>query len=260
MRLDPAAAAAGVRLIARATVGSTNAEALALARAGERGPLWIVATQQSAGRGRRGRQWISEPGNLYATLLLSDVASPSDVAQLSFVSALAIHDTLAALSPELRPRLSLKWPNDVLCDGNKICGILLEGESAATGGVTVAVGIGVNCAHHPRDMAFPAANLTELGFAASPDNVFQSLSGAMVRRLDQWQRGVGFAAIRADWLTRAAGIGQAIRVRLHDRDMIGIFEALDERGHLVVRRTDGTLETIAAGDVFPISAMPAEHV
>ena len=103
IQLGPGVAAAGVGLIACQTVGSTNAEALALARAGRRGPLWITASAQSAGRGRRGRDWVSEPGNLYATLLLTDPAPPERAAQLSFVAALAVHDAIAARAPALAP-------------------------------------------------------------------------------------------------------------------------------------------------------------
>ncbi|MGZ5805222.1 MAG: biotin--[acetyl-CoA-carboxylase] ligase [Xanthobacteraceae bacterium] len=259
MQLDPAAAAVGVRLIVHATLASTNAEALACARAGEHGPLWIVAREQSAGRGRRGRQWVSKPGNLYATLLLSDTGAPSGMAQLAFVAALAVHDTLAALAPDLRRRLSLKWPNDVLCDEMKICGILLEGETASAGSV-VAVGVGINCAHHPRDTEFPATDLAALGYAVTPEAVLQKLSAMMVGRVEQWNRGAGFAVTRADWLTRASGLGRTIRVRLHDRETIGIFESLDERGHLILSFPDGGFELIPAGDVFPLQAATAERV
>src|SRR5882672_7612875 len=154
MDLAPGAAAAGVGLIACDTVGSTNAEALRCARAGETGPLWITARAQSAGRGRRGRAWVSEPGNLYATLLLTDPAPPARAAQLSFVAALAVHDAIAQLAPSLAPRLALKWPNDVLCDGRKAAGILIEAEGAHP--LIVAVGIGVNCRHHPEVTEHPA--------------------------------------------------------------------------------------------------------
>src|ERR1700712_3772231 len=101
MRLHPDAAAAGVRLIALDEIGSTNTEAMTLARGGETGPLWITARRQSAGRGRRGRAWISEPGNLYATFLLSDAALPTRAAELSFVAALAVHDAVTACAPAL---------------------------------------------------------------------------------------------------------------------------------------------------------------
>src|SRR5712692_3600029 len=144
MKLDPRATAAGMRLVAHEVLGSTNAEALSLARQGERGPLWITAERQSAGRGRRGRSWVSAPGNLYASLLLTDPAPPEHWPELSFVAALALHDAVGGRIPGLAARLVLKWPNDLLIDRNKFAGILVEGEGAA-----VAIGIGVNCVHHP---------------------------------------------------------------------------------------------------------------
>src|ERR1700758_652202 len=117
MRLDPRASAVGVRLISHEVLPSTNTEALALARKDEKGPLWIAAGRQSAGRGRRGRAWVSEPGNLHATLLLTDPSPPRRVAELSFVAALALNDAILSLAPMLGGRLALKWPNDALIDG-----------------------------------------------------------------------------------------------------------------------------------------------
>ena len=128
MQLDPTAAAAGVRLITHETVGSTNEEALKLGRAGERAPLWIVARRQTAGRGRRGRTWVSEPGNLYASLLLTDPSPPDRFPELAFVAALALHDAVTGRIPGLAGRVALKWPNDLLIDRNKFAGILVEGE------------------------------------------------------------------------------------------------------------------------------------
>src|SRR5260370_34376250 len=138
-------------------VDSTNAEALRLAKAGERGPLWIVAKEQSPGRGRRGRAWISPVGNLHTTLMLIDPAPAAAAPQLGFVAGLALHDAAVAAVPALAPRLALKWPNDLLDAGRKIAGILIECEGDP---VTVAVGIGVNCRHHPDTTEFPATDLT----------------------------------------------------------------------------------------------------
>ena len=245
MQLDPRASAAGVRLIAHDAVGSTNAEALTLARHGERGPLWITATRQSSGRGRRGRAWVSEPGNLYASLLLTDPAPPEHRPELSFVAALAIHDALVDIAASLKPRLAIKWPNDLLLSGAKAAGILLEAEGEA-----VVIGIGVNCSTHPADTDFPATDLAAAGIAAAPEALFAALSAKMLGRLAQWNAGEGFSTVRADWLSRAAGIGEDIRVRLADRELAGRFEALDEAGSLVLRRPDGKAETITAGDVF----------
>src|SRR5262249_26897773 len=117
MKLEPRASAAGVRVIPHEVLGSTNAEALQLARHGERGPLWVTAERQSAGRGRRGRAWISPPGNLYASLLLTGPAAADCWPQLSFVAALAIHDAVVEVAGDLNPLLAIKWPNDLLLAG-----------------------------------------------------------------------------------------------------------------------------------------------
>jgi len=252
MHLDPAAIAAGARLEAHDVIGSTNAEARARACAGERGPLWIVARRQTAGRGRRGRAWVSEPGNLYATLLVTDPAPPERAATLSFVAALAVVDAVAAVAPSLSGRLGLKWPNDVLLDGAKLAGILIEGESGGGVPLAVAIGIGVNCAHHPRPTPMAATDLAAAGVAVGPERLFGALSRAMAERLARWDAGSGFAAIRADWLARAAGLGTDIRVALGERIHEGRFDGLGPEGHLILAQCDGTTLKIAAGDVFPL--------
>ena len=251
MRLD--SAAAGFRLSVHDTLASTNTEALALARRGETGPLWVTARQQTAGRGRRGNAWISVPGNFYATLLLCDPAAPENAPQLSFVAALAVFDAIADRATALREKLELKWPNDILCGGQKLAGILIEGETIAAR-LAVAVGIGVNCMHHPVDTAYPATDLAAAGTAVSAEDLFFALSGAMARRLAQWRRGDDFQSIRTNWLDRAAGIGGEMRVRLPNREFSGRAETLDEGGRLLLRLADGTLQTITAGDVFPVAA------
>jgi BirA family transcriptional regulator, biotin operon repressor / biotin---[acetyl-CoA-carboxylase] ligase len=251
MQLDPAATGAGFRLIAHNTLDSTNAEALryAFAQPSETGPLWVTAQEQTAGRGRRGNSWISPPGNLYATLLMKDPASPQRAPELSFVAALAVHDAIADCAPESRARLALKWPNDVLYGGAKLAGILLEGHRLEAS-LALAIGIGVNCQHHPSQTAYPATNLAAAGLKGSADDLFVALSRAMMGRLDQWRGGEGFSAVRSDWLGRARGVGEEIKVRLPDRVLVGRFEDLDERGCLLLRVADGSVETIVAGDVF----------
>jgi BirA family transcriptional regulator, biotin operon repressor / biotin---[acetyl-CoA-carboxylase] ligase len=244
MQLDPTALAAGVRLIAHETIGSTNTQALALSRRGERGPLWITAACQSAGRGRRGNVWVSEPGNLYASLLLGDGAAMR-AGELAFVAALAVHDAVAELAPQLRSHLALKWPNDLLVAGRKFAGVLIEAEGSA-----IVVGIGVNCAQHPAATPFPATDLAAAGAPVTPQQLFPCLSKTMLVRLSQWGEGGGFAAIRADWLNRATGVGEDIRVRLPARELSGRFQALDESGRLVLRLPDGRIEFISAGEVF----------
>jgi BirA family transcriptional regulator, biotin operon repressor / biotin---[acetyl-CoA-carboxylase] ligase len=245
--------AGGAPVVFLETTGSTNAEALARAAAGERGPLWIAAKQQSAGRGRRGRAWASEPGNLYATLLLSDAAPAAALPGICFVAALAVHDALLDATHGLAPaQLKLKWPNDILLDGRKVVGILVEGVSGAAH--AAAIGIGVNCKHHPQSTEFPATDLANAGFVVPAEMLLRFVGAAMERRLGEWQRGENFSAVRAAWLARASGLGAPIEVRLPNRTMSGTFEALDERGALVLRYGNGTCETVAAGDVFPLVA------
>jgi BirA family biotin operon repressor/biotin-[acetyl-CoA-carboxylase] ligase len=238
---------AGVRHIAHETLGSTNAEALALARAGERGPLWISARTQTAGRGRRGSQWVSPAGNLHATLLLTEPSPPAQAPQLAFVAALAVHDAIAVCAPQLGPDLKVKWPNDLLVGRGKVAGILIEGESDPA--FAVAIGIGINCAVHPDGTDYPAADLAGLGALVVPDALLPELAVAAQKRLAQWHGGDGFAATRAEWLERAAGLGETLQVRLPGRELSGRFHGLDEAGRLLLEQPGG-LTAITAGEIF----------
>src|SRR6185312_969782 len=238
---------AGVRHMNYETLGSTNAEALVLARAGECGPLWISARTQSAGRGRRGSHWVSPAGNLHATLLLSKPSPPAVAPQLSFVAALAVHDAIAACAPQLGPDLKVKWPNDLLVEKSKVAGILIEGDSEPA--FAVVIGIGVNCAAHPEKTDYPAADLAGLGAPVVPDALLQELAGAMQKRLEQWKGGLGFSATRTDWLRRAAGLGETLHVRLPERELSGRFQGLDDAGRLLLDRA-GRVTPVTAGEVF----------
>jgi BirA family biotin operon repressor/biotin-[acetyl-CoA-carboxylase] ligase len=243
------------------SVDSTNAEALRRARDGVRGPLWVAAATQTAGRGRRGRAWASPAGNLYASLFLVDPAPPAVAPQLAFVAGLAVHDACAALAPGLADALRLKWPNDLLCRGAKVAGILIEGEggapAATTPVVAAVIGIGVNCCHHPDGVEHPATDFAAMGAPIAAPALLDALRRTMAARLIEWDRGAGFAVSRGAWLARAAGLGQPIRARLPDREVSGVFEALDEAGHLVLRLPDGRREVLTAGEVFPVREEPA---
>lgn len=233
--------------MAHETLVSTNAEALA--RRGERGPLWVTAERQSGGRGRRGRTWISQPGNLFASLLLTDVAPAEHWPELAFVAALAIHDAVVECAPGLRPQLAIKWPNDLLLAQRKFSGILIEGEGRGA----VVVGIGVNCINHPSDTAYPATDLATAGAAVTAEALLLALSAKMLGRLAQWNGGEHFFSIRADWLARAAGRGQPIRVRIADRELVGRFDDVDAQGRLLLSLPDGGHQAIAAGEVVELA-------
>ncbi len=244
---------AGVSLRAFAEIDSTNEEAKRLGEAGEAGPLWITAERQTAGRGRRGREWVSPSGNFMGTLLLHPQATPRKAAELSFVAALAVHDAVdGLLPPGLRAGLKLKWPNDLLHDGKKLAGILLESSGIAGGEIAwLAIGIGINLAQFPEGVEYPATSLAALGVAdVTPEDALERLAAAFDRRLQQWRDVQGFAAIREAWLARAAGLGGPITVRLADETFDGVFVGLAPDGALEVRTATGEMRQISAGDVF----------
>ena len=253
MQLDPIAGEAGVRLVALATVGSTNAEARIRAQQGEPAPLWITAVEQTEGRGRMGRSWVSPVGNLYASLLLREPSSSERAPELAFVAALALRDAILAEAPALASQLAFKWPNDVLLAGRKCAGILIEGEVTPGRGLSVVIGIGVNCSSHPPAAAYPATDLAAHDAKITPQRLFQRLSATMCRRMAQWAGGENFSAILADWLGAARGIGEEITVRNGAGEKHGRFVGLDSSGRLILESRGGTVEKISAGDVFPFA-------
>ncbi|MCA3574373.1 MAG: biotin--[acetyl-CoA-carboxylase] ligase [Aestuariivirga sp.] len=223
-------------------IDSTNLEARRLAGDGEGGPLWLVADMQTGGRGRLGRSWTSEPGNLYATFLFPIADGPQAAAQVSFVAALAVHDTVMKLKPGLAPRI--KWPNDVLIGGAKFCGVLPE--VVATNPTRIAIGCGVNVAHAPEGTPYP---VTALGRDLTLDTVLGVLDLHLTRRLAQWDEGRGFAPIRQEWAQRALGLGAGVTAALGDRRLTGTFDGLAPDGALILKQADGTLTPIHAGEV-----------
>lgn len=245
--------AGGLPVAHFAEIGSTNAEALARAAKGEP-EQWIVADRQLAGRGRRGRHWVSDPGNLHASLLLYDPGPAQLSPQICFVAALALHDAVRDALPALDPdRLQLKWPNDLMLDGKKIAGILVEGASSESRRAIVT-GIGVNCAHHPEGTPYPVTDFASAGFSLAPGTLFERLAARLMDRLAQWRRGDGFPETRRAWLRRAQNIGREIEVKMPESTITGRFEEIDEDGALVLALPDGHRERIRAGDVFPASS------
>ncbi|BCJ90755.1 biotin--[acetyl-CoA-carboxylase] ligase [Terrihabitans soli] len=258
--LGPVAAAAGYQLLAFEKAGSTNAEALNRARLGIEGPLWITAREQSAGRGRRGRTWETPTGNLAASLLLTLNATRPQAATLGFVAGLALNEAVSAVAPgiavrvgvdgldEPRTRLTLKWPNDVLADGAKLAGILLEVEPSGDR-LAVVIGLGVNVAAAPAGLPYPATALNELGSFVTAEGLFTALTDAWVRFHLIWDGGRGLAEIRRLWLAQAAGLGAPVAVRIGDSVLRGKFETLDEEGRLIVLTDDGERRAVTAGEV-----------
>jgi BirA family biotin operon repressor/biotin-[acetyl-CoA-carboxylase] ligase len=261
--LAPTAIAAGYRLEAHDSVGSTNAIALERAAAGDPGRLWTVSKKQESGRGRRGRVWATPEGNLAATLLLVEAYELKLAATLGFVAGLALADALDAVLPGRRiaiatddgqgkgpraDRFELKWPNDVLANGAKLAGILLESSLLPGNRAALAIGIGVNVVAYPDDVPYPATSLKALGFSGGAEILFLALSDAWAENVRIWGGGAGLTEIRQRWLSRAAGLGSEVAVRVDGNVVRGVFETIDEDCRFVIR-AGGSIVKIAAGDV-----------
>jgi BirA family biotin operon repressor/biotin-[acetyl-CoA-carboxylase] ligase len=266
--LGPRAISAGYRLAAFDSIGSTNAEALSRARDGERGPIWFVTSQQTAGRGRRHRPWIAPRGNLASSVLEVIEVSPAVAATLGFAAGLALEVALQKVSVEASLRsagsdhmkFSLKWPNDVLAGGQKLAGILLEAEAVANDRLAVVVGIGTNVIAAPEGTPTPATSLTALGVHIGAEDLFATLSDAWAEFRGLWDDGRGFGEIRRLWLERAAGLGQKVTVQNGGSTVEGTFDTLDEAGCMVITTSDGGRVPISAGDVYFGSAASAGAV
>jgi len=256
--LGARAISAGYRLAAFDHIGSTNAEAMARARDGERGPIWFVTSEQTAGRGRRHRPWIAPRGNLASSILEVMDVSPAVAATLGFAAGLALEAALRRVSIEASLRsagsddmkFSLKWPNDVLAGRQKLAGILLEAEPVADNGLAVVVGIGTNVVAAPEGTPTPATSLAALGIQIGAEELFAELSDAWAEFRAIWDRGRGFGEIRRLWLERAAGLGQPVAIHTGGATVEGTFDGIDETGCMIVRTAGGKRVPISAGDVY----------
>ena len=231
---------------------STNAEARRRAEAGETGPLWIVARRQTAGRGRRGRVWDSETGNLFATLLITTRKAPAEAAQVTFVAALAVTDLLDAFV--VADRVGIKWPNDVMISGEKASGILVESGAHAAGGLWLTIGIGVNLAHAPEDTERPATSMaahlrTDIAYAPPVEAAAGVVAESFAVWMERWET-LGFQPILDAWTARTRGLNQPCVARLGHETVSGVAEGVAPDGALRLRLADGSLRLISAGDVF----------
>jgi len=242
MQLDPAATAAGFRLLAAERLPSTNAHALALARAGEAGPLWITARSKARVAAGAATHGCPRPAICTRRCSSETAAAPQRAPELSFVAALAVHDAIVDCAATLRPKLALKWPNDILCRGAKLAGILVEGEAVATPvgqkELAVAIGIGVNCVYHPSQTSYPATDLAAAGAEVAADALFHALSGTMMRRLAQMAPRRRLLRHPRRLARARDRIGGEMRVRLSGREFLGRCEALDAGGRLLLRLAD----------------------
>ncbi|MDI1266640.1 MAG: biotin--[acetyl-CoA-carboxylase] ligase [bacterium] len=256
--LGSRAISAGYRLAALDQVGSTNTEAMSRARHGDRGSLWCVTTLQTAGKGRRQRAWVAPRGNLASSVLEILNVTPAVAATMGFAFGLAHETALRRVSMEANMRLAgsdqlqylLKWPNDVMVRGHKLCGLLVEAEAVEGAGLAVVAGIGTNIVAAPEGTPTPAISLSALGVHIGAEELFAALSDAWVEFFGIWNHGRGFADIRRLWLERAYGLGERVAIQTGTVTVEGIFDTLDETGCLIVRTAEGQRVPITAGEVY----------
>ncbi len=241
-------------LIALDGVASTNDEALDLAARGAGEGTVVTARRQSAGRGRRGRKWQSDEGNLFLSLILRPRGGPRAASAMGFAGALAIADAIAELMGGVaRARqtgrdagIALKWPNDVLIGGRKASGLLIERGA----GDALVLGVGINLVCHPAHTRYPATDLSAEGaFDVPPPVALGAFCAAFLRWYHCWQDD-GFGPLREAWLARAKGIGEGISVEIEGRRFDGIFRTIDESGALCLDLGPAGMKKVTAGDVY----------
>lgn len=227
------------------------------ARAGERGPMWFVTTEQTAGRGRRQRPWIAPRGNLASSILETVDVPPATAATLGFAAGLALEAALRGVAGPAAIGFSLKWPNDVLAGQAKLSGILLEAETVPGAGLAVVVGMGTNIVAAPEGTPTPATSLAALGVATGAERLFAGLSDSWAECRGIWDNGKGFGEIRRRWLELAAGLGQPVSVHTGQATVSGIFDTIDDTGCMILRTSTGDRVLVSAGDVHFGSAASA---
>lgn len=229
-----------MNIIELETVGSTNDHARQIARAGAAAGTVVWAHEQTSGRGRQGHHWVSLSGNLFMSLILRPKTAPADIGQLSFLSAVALANALEEILPAT-VRIHLKWPNDLLLNGKKAAGILIETE-----GDFAIVGIGVNITGAPKGATFLKALGAE---KVEAGRLLEGVAGEVDRLAGLWEK-EGFQDIREAWLARAYKLGEEITARLPQQTLTGIFKGLDKSGALQLQMPDGTLKIVSSGEIF----------
>lgn len=252
--LSPIAQNQSYRLESFETIGSTNAVALERAVSGDPGKIWFVSKRQESGRGRRGRAWFTQEGNLASTLLLVASFDINIAATLGFVAGLSLAEALDAVFTKnvfkTAPTVTLKWPNDVFVNGAKLSGILLETTLLSQNRFGLAIGIGTNIISHPTDLPYEATSLQKIGSDCDAETLFMALSDTWAMNYQVWNNGLGLDFIRLKWLERAHQLGNSVSVMVDGKIIEGVFETIDRSCRLVIRDDDGIRTTITAGDVY----------
>lgn len=253
LSVDPSALrqAVGWPHVALEVTGSTNTDASELVASGKLQRVWVTAVEQSSGRGRRGREWQSPKGNLFASAAFTIATGQSvPLTVLPLLASLSLREAVVDVAPALSRDLGLKWPNDLLLDGKKLAGILLESATGPDQSGVITVGFGVNCAWHPDDALYPTTSLLAHGLMVPAQTLFAALALRFDAWLTIWGQGLGTGTIRNSWLEHAIGLGSPLVARFSDGEVHGIFDSLDDNGFLMLRDETGALRQISAADIF----------
>nr|WP_244422698.1 biotin--[acetyl-CoA-carboxylase] ligase [Liberibacter crescens] len=232
------------------SVSSTNSECIKRALAGDKGFLWIVASRQTGGRGRRNKAWFSEPGNVYASLLLINSGSSSFLLSLPFIISLAVQETIKSVMSLGDSRVEVKWPNDVLIRQRKVAGILIESVNLLNRSQAIVIGIGINVSCFPETVVYPVTSLKAEGASVELEDVYVHLFQKVEKMLSMWDQGRGRNKIMNLWRNAVYGIGEIITVNLPDRSLRGRFVDIDDNGFLLLEIDNGDFVQISTGDVF----------
>jgi BirA family biotin operon repressor/biotin-[acetyl-CoA-carboxylase] ligase len=232
-------------------ITSTNDEGRQLLQEGVPEGVVICAEEQTRGRGRMGRRWISKPGNLYFSLLLKPHQPIQSLPQLSFLAAVAVADALQHILPD-KKNITLKWPNDVLVNNQKIAGVLLETEplSSKPNDIAVIMGIGVNVMQAPEQVMYPATCLAEqIDGLYDPNDLLDQCLDQIKYYYNMWLSD-GFKPIRNLWMRRAHGLGKEITIGINGRLYDGEFTNIDDSGSLIIFNERGEEESISSAEIL----------
>ena len=237
-------------------IDSTNLEALRHSADGQKPDSWFCAKQQIHGRGTKGNEWISLSGNLFASLFVRSACPPDQLPQISILAGLAAITAIEQLASDEFEigDLCLKWPNDILLGGNKVCGILVETrKSAANDFYDIAIGSGINLATSPNLEGFaPAGNLQEVGWTCSRMELFVALVQSTRDWLSVWQHGKGFETLRLAWLERSCHIGQNVTLKVGMKEYEGRMTTMSPTGAIVLEDKHGNEKEYSSGSIINI--------
>ena len=238
-------------------IDSTNAEALRKRSQGQEGDCWITAKTQTSGRGRQGKNWVSMQGNMFASLLTQTSCPQNKLSQISLLAGLA---ALTAIEQTAQNNvhiadLCMKWPNDILLKGSKICGILIESRPAGKAGhFDIVIGCGINLKSAPRDVEgfFPAGNLVDEGWTCSEDELFIALTRSMRDWFSIWRHGEGYETLRLACLQHSCHLGQLLTIEVGNEKFKGRFTTISAQGAIVLESETGKNIELASGHITNI--------